>query len=156
MPMTNKQTLLKFLQDQRLITLASVDEQNKPWVSNAYYSVDKNMNFFFVSPLDTAHSRNLKANSDIAFSIAWFDENDLSNRVAIQGTGICELVTKPSEVVSLLKNHYKYFPSWKDSVNYENIAKKLIESRPYVIRSKYIKFWNDELYGEEGVEEFTF
>ena len=36
------------------------------------------------------------------------------------------------------------------------IREKLIESRPYLIKPTYIKFWNDELYGDEGTEEFHF
>jgi len=154
--MDKKQPLLTFLQDQKLVTLATTDKQGSPWMSNAYYSVNKEFNIFFVSPTDTKHSKNIKENSEVAFSVSWFNEDDLEDRIAIQGTGVCELITKPAEMISLLKNHYKYFPSWKEFINYESISKKIISSRPYVIRPKYIKFWNDKLYGGEGVEEFTF
>ena len=66
------------------------------------------------------------------------------------------MLENPKEIVRFLTNHYKYFPSWKDEITYENMLQKIIESRPYIIKPTYMKFWNDELFGEEGTREFNF
>jgi len=41
-------------------------------------------------------------------------------------------------------------------INFKNIKEKIIDARPYLIKPSYIKFWNDELFGEEGIVEFEF
>lgn len=152
--MTNKQVLLQFLQSQKLLVLATIDENNKPWITNVYFSINEEFEIFFVSPLDAKHSKHIENNSEVAFSTVWFDQDDLSNRKGIQGTGICKLITNPIEIAKHLDSHYQYFPSWKDSINIKNILKKAITSRPFTIMPSYIKFWNDELYGDKETEEF--
>jgi uncharacterized protein YhbP (UPF0306 family) len=152
---SNKE-LIKFVKNQKLLVLSTIDENGKPWSTNVYYSADKDLNLFFVSPPDTNHSKHIKNNSTVAFSIAWYDPKDLANRKAIQGTGACIRITKVSEIVRLLKNHSKYYPLWRSVITYKAMRQKLIESRPYIIKPKYMKFWNDELYGDEGTGEFEF
>jgi hypothetical protein len=88
--------------------------------------------------------------------VSWYNKDDLGDRVAVQGKGICKQLENPKEIMGFLTNHYKYFPLWKDIITFENMFKKVIESRPFIIKPTYIKFWNDKLYGEEGVKEFKF
>lgn len=151
-----KKELIEFIKNQKLLVLSTVDEKGNPWVCNVYYSADNDLNLFFVSPTDTKHSQHIAENPQVAFSIPWYDEKNLANRKAIQGTGICKRITSANEIIRLLKNHYKYYPLWKSVITYKAMREKLIESRPYIIRPNYMKFWNDELYGDEGVEEFSF
>ena len=151
-----KKQLLSFLQRQKFLVLATVDAEGKPWIANLYYSVNANFEFFFVSPTNTKHSQHLKNNSEVAFSTVWYNKNDLSDRKGIQAVGVCNLVTNPVKIAGYLKTHHKYFPSWKEVINLKNILGKVIESRPYVIKPKYIKYWDDKLLGEEGIEEFNF
>ena len=153
--MENKE-LIEFLKSQKLLVLSTVDKDGEPWVSNVYYSVDGEFNLFFVSPADTKHIEHLEHNPKVAFSIAWFDPDNLVDRKGIQGQGTCERIIEPKEMMSLLKNHAKYFPLWRDLITYENIKNRIIQSKPYLIKPSYIKFWNDELYGKEGTKEFTF
>ena len=148
--------LIDFLKNQKLLAIATIDHENKPWIANVYYSVDGDLNLFFVSPQDTNHSKHIQNNSRVAFTISWYNKDNLSDRKAVQGRGVCRLLENPKEIVRFLTNHYKYFPSWKDEITYENMLQKIIESRPYIIKPTYMKFWNDELFGEEGTREFNF
>lgn len=148
--------LAKFIKSQKLLVLSTVDENGQPWISNVYFSADDELNLFFVSPTDTKHSKHIAKNPHVAFSIPWYDEMNLANRKAIQGIGACKRITSAKETIRLLKNHYQYYPLWKDAITYKAMREKLIESRPYVIKPTHMKFWNDELYGEEKVEQFSF
>lgn len=151
--------LQNFLKSQKVLTIGTVDEEHKPWNTNVYYSVNKECEFFFVSPLDTKHTKHISNNENVSFSVVWFDEQNLGDRKGIQGQGVCREIQDPQLIAGYLKNHYKYFPSWKESINLKAITEKLIKSRPFVITPKYIKFWNDELYKNtdtDPVREFTF
>ena len=156
MKTNDKKELVSFIENRKLLVLSTVDEEGNPWTSNVYYSADKDLNLFFISPPDTKHSQHIKNKSQVSFSIPWYDEKDLANRKAIQGTGICRRITNAGEIIKLLKNHYKYYPLWKSVITYKAMREKLMESRPYIIKPSYMKFWNDELFGEEGTREFNF
>lgn len=51
---------------------------------------------------------------------------------------------------------HKKNPGFEDIINIPNIIKKIIKGRFYQIIPILIKFFNEDLYGEEGFEIFKF
>lgn len=149
-------SLLSFLQSQKLLNIATVDEEGNPWLANVYYSITPSGKIFFVSDPRSNHGKHVAIHSQIAFGVTWIDEKDLWNRKAVQGKGTAELLTNLLELGTFLRNHYEYFPTWKEFLTEKGLAQHLLEVRPYIITPFYMKFWNDELYGEDGTKEFTF
>ena len=47
-------------------------------------------------------------------------------------------------------------PGTESLINFDNIKNKIIESRTYKIKPFRIKFFNEELYGDEEDEVFEF
>jgi uncharacterized protein YhbP (UPF0306 family) len=148
--------LLSFLQEQRLLTLATVSTDGFPWVSNVYYSITDKGEIFYISPTTTNHSKHVVANKEVAFSVAWYEKDNMENRKSVQGRGICSQVTNFAKISRLISNHLSFYPDWKDFLTTDAILRHLIESRPYMIKPTYMKFFNDELFGEEGTREFKF
>lgn len=147
--------LYKFLTSQKLLTIATTDEQNLPWICNVYFSVDKEFNFFFFSKKTTKHGQHIERTPEVAFTTAWFNPEDDEDRKAIQAKGKCEVVKDPVLLLKLLKNHYEYFPDWRDqNKSLEDDVKELLNSRAYIIKPSYIKFWNDKLFGKKTIEEY--
>jgi len=62
------------------LTLATAD--SKPWAAPLYYRIDNKLNFYFVSPINSLHSRHIQKNPVIAFTI--FDSHQPKNK----GNGI--------------------------------------------------------------------
>lgn len=151
-----KKEIIEYLRNRKLLVLSTVDENGNPWTCNVYFSINKDFNLFFVSALEAKHSQHIAKNSKVSFSVPWFDEKNLANRKAVQGTGVCQRVTNAKEIIKLLKNHYKYYPSWQNAITYESMIDNLIDSKPYIVKPDYMKFWNDELYGEKGTRELKF
>lgn len=152
--MDNKDTLLNFLKQQRLMFIAAKDDD--VWIASVYYVIDENVKLYFISSIATKHSQQILKNQNIVFSIAWFDKKDHTNRKAIQGKGICTIATKDIDIMTGIKLHNKYFPEFKSRLTPEYIKSKENASKLWTIEPKYIKFWNDELYGMNGIKEFTF
>lgn len=149
--------LLKdFLDSQKLLIISTSDSDRNPWIANVYFSCNDDLGLLFFSSPKSKHSEHIKNNSNVAFSTVWFDENNLGNRKGIQGRGECRLIEDLDEIEKHLENHYKSYPSWKDSINIESIKQNKIESRPYLITPSYIKFWNDEEFGDDKTKEYTF
>jgi uncharacterized protein YhbP (UPF0306 family) len=150
------QDLQRFIRSRKLLTIATVDADAKPWVCNVYFSTDQDLRFCFVTPPSTNHSQHIEQEPAVAFSTAWYDENDLSNRKAIQGRGNCRLLTSEAEIQAALQPHLDKYPDWASYLTLDALVQNKIKSKLYIIEPRYIKFWNDELYGEEGTKEFTF
>ena len=51
------------------MTLATADQEGRPWASPVYYAVDGYREFVWVSAPDATHSRNLAARPQIAIAI---------------------------------------------------------------------------------------
>ena len=89
--------LTQFLQSQRLLVLATQDDT--PWVTNVFYGLGKDVKFYFISGTDTEHSKHVAANPNVAFSTAWYNKNDHTDRKAIQGKGTCRLAITDEEII---------------------------------------------------------
>ena len=147
--------LKKFIRSQRLLAIASHDEKG-PWIANVYFGVDDAGRIYFISPEDAGHSLMILKDPQIAFSTAWFDPSDHGNRKAIQGKGVCRLASGDEEVTTGVRLHNENFPEFKEKVRVEWIRTNEWKSKVWVIEPRYMKYWDDEVYGDDESEEFTF
>jgi len=152
--MDNKENLLEFLKSQRLIVLASGSET--PWVSNIFYGIDNNFKIYFISGEETKHGQQILENSRIAFSIAWFNVKNHEDRKAVQGTGICRIADGDEEINKGVELHNLHFPEFAEQITVDWIKNDKNKFHVWVVEPDYMKYWNDELYGDEETEEFSF
>lgn len=147
--------LLQFLKNNKVATIATADERG-PWVANVYYAVGSDNVLYFVSPKDARHSEMILKNDNIAFSISWFDEQNHGNRKGVQGLGRCDIVKNPAEIITAIKALNEVFPDLKDMITVDWIKTNAWQVRVWAIQLTYIKYYDDEIYGEEESEEFNF
>jgi len=147
-----KEKLLNFLKSQRLLIIASQDKDI--WVSNVFYGIDDNFKIYFISDNKRKHSKQMLANPKVAFSTVWFNENNHEDRKGIQGQGICRPAADEEEIKKGVEMHNEFFPEFKENVSLETI--KLGKRDLWIIEPKYIKYWDDELYGDKHFDEFKF
>ncbi|MBI2356644.1 pyridoxamine 5'-phosphate oxidase family protein [Candidatus Dojkabacteria bacterium] len=67
--MNTKEKALKILEENLYMTLSTVDPEGNPWISNAYFAYDKDMNIYWYSPRKSQHSTYIRNNPNIAISI---------------------------------------------------------------------------------------
>lgn len=145
----------KFLANQKVLTIATAKD-NQPWTSNVYFAYDDELNFYWVSSLDRRHSIEIKENEKVAFNTVWHNPDDLGDRKAIQGTGTAKLVTNWVDVAKMLIHMSKRYPDWGDALDSKAMRAKIGSSRLYIIKPDFIKYWDDELYGEDEKIEVSF
>jgi uncharacterized protein YhbP (UPF0306 family) len=146
--------VLKFIKSQKLMALASSSSKDL-WVTNLYIGVDENINIYFISPKGAKHSKMILDNPNVAFSTAWFDPKNHANRKAIQGKGTCKIAENEEEIKMGVKLHNQNFPEFKSKVTVEWIHSNKWESKVWVLKPSYIKYWDDEIYGDRETEEFN-
>jgi len=152
--MTNKQKLLEFMKSQRIMAIASKGDD--VWITNVFYGVDDDFKIYFISDEDTKHGGQIKKDPNVAFSVAWFNENDHEDRKGIQGQGACRIAETDEEIAKGVKIHNTLYPKFAKEIDVEMIKSDLNKSHVYILEPTYIKYWDDELYGEEEDEEFHF
>lgn len=144
---------LPFLQSQKLLSIAT-QERGKPWIATVYFGVDEKGILYFVSQKDAKHSVHITKNSAVAFSVAWCDPKNPNNRKGVQGIGTCTLARGPKQILTALSAIHKKIPEFKKTITLEWVRKNAWGSKIWVIKPSYIKYWDDELYGDEESEEF--
>lgn len=63
-----KETVLHYLEKNRLISIATVSE-NRPWSATTFFAYDKNLHILFFSRSDTRHAQNIAQNSHVSATI---------------------------------------------------------------------------------------
>ncbi|MDO8571780.1 MAG: pyridoxamine 5'-phosphate oxidase family protein [bacterium] len=146
---------LLFIKGQKLVVIATADTTG-PWVANVYYGVDDRGVLYFISGDGAKHSQMIVKDSRVAFSIAWFDANNHKDRKAIQGLGICRPAKDAEEIATGVRLHNENFPEFKERITVDWVHTNEWGSKVWVLTPTYMKYWNDELYGEDESKEFTF
>lgn len=147
--------LLEFLSLQRLCILATHLDDDI-WASNVFYGIDEKYTLYFISNEKTEHSRHILQNPTIAFSIARYNLGNHMNRKAVQWIWVCKKATEPEQITTGVMLHNTHYPEFSDRIDVNWILSKENTSHVRTIQPTRIKFWNDELYGLNGTEEFLF
>lgn len=96
---------LDILDLNRYLTLATVDPEFDVWTSPVWYAFDKELNLFFNSPVDTRHTRNIKANQAVAFAI--FNSTERPEVVdGIQARGKASELSTEADVRHAIQCYY--------------------------------------------------
>ena len=79
------------LNTNQYMTLGTVNEAGKPWVSPVVYAFDSSYNLYFVSLPSSSHTKSIKR--DPALSVAIFDSHQLNGEgVGLQILGEAQVV----------------------------------------------------------------
>ncbi|OGH64519.1 MAG: hypothetical protein A2821_04695 [Candidatus Magasanikbacteria bacterium RIFCSPHIGHO2_01_FULL_41_23] len=146
--------LLAFLESQRLLVIASAD--NEPWIANVFYGIDANFKLYFISNQETKHSQQILESPMIAFSVAWYNPSNHKDRKAVQGKGLCRIAKNNEEIETGIRLHNTNFPEFADRITVEWAKNASNLSKVWVVEPTYMKFWNDGLYGDDETKEFIF
>ncbi len=126
------------------------------WVANLYVGVDEKGTTYFVSPESAKHSKMILKNPEVASSFAWFEPSNHLDRKGVQGVGVCRPAKNEVEIATGVRLHNANFPELIKRITIDWIHFNEWGSKVWVLTPSYIKYWDDELYGDEEAEEFKF
>ncbi len=150
----NKHALLTYLKSQHTMSLATY--YGKPWVCTVFYAIDKEFNIYYIGPSDSRHNKTITTNKLVALSIADTRQTTTDKKVGVQIEGEANEVKSRNKIKLILSLWNKTNPGLGHVINLSNIIKKVIKSHVYQVKPGFIKFFNEKLYGPEGVEIFKF
>jgi len=113
-----KKIAIDIIKNNIYLTLATAD--SRPWAAALYYRTDNKLNFYFVSPINSLHSKHVRKNPIVAFTI--FDSHQKAGAGnGIQASGECKEL-KGKELREALK-------WYKSSV--------FTSTHPEIVKAKY-------------------
>lgn len=122
-----------------------------PWIATVYYSIDDDLNLYFLSNPATIHCQQISHNPQVAVSIADSPQPANAKKIGIQLYGLAEQVSGEKKITHALNLWRKSLNVTSDTYTYKGMMSKLIEGRMYKVVPKKIKFFNQEIW-EEGSE----
>jgi uncharacterized protein YhbP (UPF0306 family) len=146
--------LTQFLRKQTVIQIAP--HGGEPWIANVLMACESPEKLIFVGSQKTKYGQMLLANSALAFATAWHASDNHLDRKGVQGVGTATVATDRSDIEQGVRLHNEAYPEFSKRITADWIETNDVESRVWLITPRYIKFWNDELYGENGTKEFSF
>lgn len=136
------------------MVIASSDESG-PWIANVYFCADDSGELYFISPEKNRHSQMILQNPNVAFSVAWFDSNNHKNRKGVQGLGTCHIAESEEEIEIGVGLYSANFPESKERITAEWVHTNEWGSKVWILKPSYMKYWDDELYGDDESKEFV-
>lgn len=141
-------SIFEVLEDNTLLTLATVNKDGTPHVNTAYFTFDQNINLYIWTEPSTKHSHNVEKNPSVAVTI--FDSREPWGKPhkGLQVFGVCkQLDAKEQEYAFVL--YLKRFPKLQElAETSDDITNKFV-SRFYKIRVDIIKLIDERRYGVE-------
>lgn len=138
-----------------MMIIATIGKE--PTACTVYYGMDDNFNFYIVTPPNTEHGINISKNHKIACVVTNTNQAMFKTKYKI-GTQIRGKANQIIDASDIKKALEVWSRNDNNIVNeyMHNIEKNIWQSRPFIIVPSEIKWFNEELYGEEGTEIFKF
>ena len=148
--MEHKTELFTFLKSQNLMSLATFGDT----ISNCYiyFAIDEDFNMYFISEPDSTHCKNIAIHNQVACVVADSHQLVRSKKIGAHILGVVEDVSGIDRFEAILELWNSTNPGMESLISINNFRNKILNSRAYKIRPTEIKFFNEELYGEEGFE----
>jgi uncharacterized protein YhbP (UPF0306 family) len=151
--MEDKELIKSFLRDQSVLALATIGQDEFPWICNVYFAYyPEDLSLYFVSSTETKHGKNIENNRQIAFNISWFNQDDFGDRKGIQGTGSCIKIFNPKDL-DIAANYYK--KKFGSDLDIHDLLHSESKHFMYKITPKYIKYWDDEHFPDNKTTTIT-
>lgn len=109
------------------LTLGTTDGET-PWVAPLFYCVDEDYNFYFISQLESLHSKYVAINPKVAFAI--FDSHAKEGKgTGVQGSGEVHIV-KDEDLPKEINNYHTTFIEVKPEMLTGNAPYRLFKLIP--------------------------
>lgn len=138
--------IFEFLQSHFQMVVSTYSSY--PWTATLYYSVDQDMNIYFLSSPETIHCRQIEKNPKVSVAVVDSPQRPASLKKGIQIYGKAKRISGANKIRYALELWKKTLDVTSPLYTYEGMMKKAIKGRMYKITPKRIKFFNEALWKE--------
>lgn len=143
-------SIQEILESNILCAMATIKNGTTGYINTAYYCYNKDLEFFFLSNPKSQHCDNFTRNDSVALAICDSHQPWTEDQKGLQIIGRCELA-KGGKLAEATTAYVKRFVGLKDWIKHPNdFLKGALETRPYVIRTNWLKLYDTERFGDEN------
>ena len=121
---------------------------NYPWTATVYYSVDDDLNIYFLSDPKTLHCRQIEKNAKVSVNIADAPQKPTALKKGLQIYGKAKKISGVNKIKHALSLWKKTLDVTSPLYTYEGMINKSIKGRMYKITPVRIKYFNEALWTE--------
>jgi len=148
----NEKEIAEYMRSHKIMQLAT-SSKNKPWICSVFYTVDNEMNLFFISNPSRRHSLEIMKNKNVACAITDSSQEVTKRKKGLQIEGTVSLVTNEREIEFALNLWNESNSGLEKIINFKNYRKKKMEDKVYKIVPKNIKIFDEEMKGTTRIIE---
>jgi len=144
-----RKSMVEILGKTKLLSMATVTSDNKPWINTVYFSFNENLELYILTPPTSNHGQNLEKNKNVAVTVFESNQNPGPGKQGLQLFGTCERVDA-LELPKALKSWWTRIigKGVKEFIN-EYTLGKVYTSRMYKITTNHVKIFDEKAFGEE-------
>ena len=141
------QLLQEYFTNNKLMQLATIGADGKPWLCNVYFVTDEENNIYWTSARNRQHSKEIHSNPSAAVTIV----HDPEHKQALQITGqAAEVPLDDAERIDAL-----YSAKFGKKDRLTEIKADLPEGRAYwVVKPDSICFWDEVNFPDAPKQEY--
>jgi uncharacterized protein YhbP (UPF0306 family) len=139
-----REDILEFLSHHTLMTLATYGTH--PWIASVFYSFDRNLNIFFISTPSTLHGKHMRANNNVAVSIADSYQRPLDVKRGLQIYGTVKQISGANKIRHAIRLWKDFLNVQRPDISLKNMKKGLYSGRMYKLTPKKIKLFDQDKF----------
>lgn len=147
---TINKSLSSILESNTLLSMATLKNNKESYVNTVYFAYSDHLNFYYLSPPSAVHSKNLVKNKSVAVSI--FDSHQnlpTAKKSGLQIFGEARLARGNELFEGLQLYSRRYIWIVKYIKKPQDLLKKIIQSKLYIIKPAKIKIFDEATFGDE-------
>ena len=113
-----RKLIVAYLQEAKMMQLATVGADGRPWVCNVWFAVDKDLNVYWFSATTRRHSKEILQNSHVAVAMKYYVGRKIFT--ASQVADFMKHVTKPHRFYKITPSSIVLF----DTVHYPDESRQ--------------------------------
>ena len=139
--------ICRFLGSNATACMATVDEKGLPHAVNVWYAIDQDGKMYFVSSLDSAHSRHMLRDPHVAVTVYGYTEDPMHIH-GVQIKGACTIIAPPDGGNRKAWDHaWKTFTNRYPFVQQAEMWCKAVESQSFFCITPMWVRWLDNRKG---------
>ncbi len=150
---SDKKHLLTYLKSERLLSLATCSDKLE--ISTFYYAANDAFILYFITEPQKQCAQNIQNNPQVVCVIFDSRQKVIDKKVGVQIQGNAFQITDEKEMRKAIKLWTQANPGI-DVINFKSIKDNKIQGRFFKIIPTRVRFFNEELYGPEGIKVITF
>lgn len=145
-----KDLITKYLAEAKVLQLATVGKEGRPWISNVHFVSGKDGNIYWLSTESRRHSVEIAANKNVAVSVVVKSDMPV---IGIQAEGVAEKVSDIATIGRIMPGYVKKHGTGKEF--YKRALAGINDHKLYVMKPRFYSLFDEVNFPKSAPQIWT-